>query len=258
MTCLSLNRLTKEYTGQVMALKDVTLTLEAGAFMAVVGPSGSGKTTLLRLVAGLESVTSGRIEIEGQDVTAQPAHERGVAMVFQNSPLYPHMTVFQNMAFALKMARVSRAEIRHRVQETARGLHLETLLTRKPVTLSAGQRQRVGIGKALVRDARVTLFDEPLSHVDAPLRRELRDMILAWHKTRHRSCVWVTHDQAEAVYMGDRVCVLHEGVTQQVAAPREIFQTPANGFVSEFFMIDMKDETDAARETPRPCPGAPS
>jgi ABC-type sugar transport system ATPase subunit len=242
MNRLSLTDLTKEYTGEVMALTAVSLDLEAGDFVAVVGPSGSGKTTLLRLVAGLESVTSGCIEIEGQDVTARPAHERGVAMVFQHSPLYPHMTVFQNMAFALKMARVSRAEIRARVQAIARQLHLEALLKRKPATLSAGQRQRVGIGKALVRDAQVTLFDEPLSHVDAPLRRELRDMILAWHVARSQTCLWVTHDQAEAVHMADRVCVLHEGAIQQVASPGEIFAAPANRFVSEFFMLDVKDQ----------------
>lgn len=242
MNRLSLTDLTKAYTGHVMALKDVSLDLEAGDFVTVVGPSGSGKTTLLRLVAGLESVTSGRVVIEGQDVTAQPAHERGVAMVFQNSPLYPHMTVYQNMAFAPKMARVPRAEIRARVQDIARQLHLEPLLKRKPATLSAGQRQRVGIGKVLVRDAQVTLFDEPLSHVDAPLRRELRDAILTWHTTRGQTCLWVTHDQSEAVHMADRVCVLHEGGVQQVASPREIFAAPANGFVSEFFMLDVKDQ----------------
>jgi ABC-type sugar transport system ATPase subunit len=251
MNRLFLVNVTKEYTARVTALKGVSLDLEAGEFLAVVGPSGSGKTTLLRLVAGLESVTSGRIEIGGQDVTTQPPHGRGVAMVFQHTPLYPHMTVFQNMAFALKMAHVSREEIRHRVHETARDLHLEAFLTRKPATLSAGQRQRVGIGKALVRDARVTLFDEPLSHVDAPLRRELRDMILAWHKAGRRTCVWVTHDQAEAVHMGNRVCVLHDGVVQQVASPREIFQTPANGFVAEFFMLDLKDEKGMAHDISR-------
>lgn len=242
MNRLSLTDLTKEYAGQVTALKDVSLDMEAGDFVAVVGPSGSGKTTLLRLVAGLESVTSGRIRIQGEDITQRPSHERGVAMVFQHSPLYPHMTVFQNMGFASKMARVPRAEIRGRVQDIAKRLHLEALLKRKPATLSAGQRQRVGIGKALVRDAQVTLFDEPLSHVDAPLRRELRDMILAWHTARSQTCLWVTHDQAEAVHMAGRVCVLHEGVVQQVASPREIFAAPANGFVSEFFMLGVKDQ----------------
>ena len=240
MNRLSLTDLTKEYAGQVMALKAVSLGLAPGDFVAVVGPSGSGKTTLLRLVAGLESVTSGQIRIQGEDITERPSHERGVSMVFQNSPLYPHMTVFQNMGFALKMAGLPKAEIRERVPEIAKRLHLEALLKRKPATLSAGQRQRVGIGKALVRDAQVTLFDEPLSHVDAPLRRELRDMILALHKERCMTCLWVTHDQAEAVHMADRVCVLHEGVVQQVASPREIFAAPANRFVSEFFMLDVK------------------
>jgi len=241
MSQLLLTKLTKQYPDQVTALKDVCLDLEAGEFVAVVGPSGSGKTTLLRLVAGLETATSGRIHILEKNVTEQPPHERGVAMVFQNSPLYPHMTVFQNMAFALKMSRVARATIRERVFEMARHLHLEGLVNRKPATLSAGQRQRVGIGKALVRDARVFLFDEPLSHVDAPQRRELRDMILACFKERHMTCLWVTHDQAEAVHMADRVCVLHEGVIQQIGSPQEIFRSPANQFVSEFFMLDLKD-----------------
>ncbi len=242
MNPLSLTGLTKQYPDQVTALKDVSLDVAAGECLAVVGPSGSGKTTLLRLVAGLESVTSGRIQIQGEDITERPAHERGVAMVFQSSPLYPHMTVFQNMAFALKMARVPRAAIGERVQQMAQCLHLEALLKRKPSTLSAGQRQRVGIGKALVRDAQVTLFDEPLSHVDAPLRKELRALILTWRKKRDATCVWVTHDQTEAVHMGDRVCVLHEGVVQQVASPGEILKTPANGFVSEFFMVDLSSD----------------
>ncbi|MCP4453985.1 MAG: ABC transporter ATP-binding protein [Planctomycetes bacterium] len=240
MSPLSLTGLTKQYPDQVTALQGLSLDVAAGECLAVVGPSGSGKTTLLRLVAGLESVTSGRIQIQGRDVTGLLPHERGVAMVFQSSPLYPHMTVFQNMAFALKMARVPRAETRERVQQMALRLHLETVLKRKPATLSAGQRQRVGIGKALVRHARVTLFDEPLSHVDAPLRKELQGTILAWQAEHDATCVWVTHDQTEAMHMGDRVCVLHEGVVQQVASPREILKAPANGFVSEFFMIDLR------------------
>ncbi len=241
MNPLSMTGLTKQYPDQVTALNDVSLDVAAGECLAVVGPSGSGKTTLLRLVAGLESVTSGRIQLQGQDVTGLLPHERGVAMVFQSSPLYPHMTVFQNMAFALKMARMPRAAIRERVHQMAQCLHLDALLKRKPSTLSTGQRQRVGIGKALVREAQVTLFDEPLSHMDAPLRKELRGMILTWQTQRDAACVWVTHDQTEAVHMGDRVCVLHEGVVQQVASPREILKAPANGFVSEFFMIDLKD-----------------
>jgi ABC-type sugar transport system ATPase subunit len=148
--------------------------------------------------------------------------------------------VFQNMAFALKMARMPRAAIRERVHQMAQCLHLDALLKRKPSTLSAGQRQRVGIGKALVREAPVILFDEPLNHVDAPLRKELQRMILAWQAERDAACVWVTHDQTEAVHMGDRVCVLLEGAVQQVASPGEILKAPANGFVSEFFMIDLK------------------
>lgn len=241
MSQLSLKELIKQYPGKVTALQDVDLEINPGEFLTVVGPSGSGKTTLLRLVAGLESVTSGRIKIKGHDMTEHAPHERGVAMVFQNSPLYPHMTVHQNLAFALNMARLSNTKIRERVQHIATLLHLETLLKRRPATLSAGQRQRVGIGKALVRDAAVTLFDEPLSHVDAPLRRELRDMILACHKARGMTSLWVTHDQAEAMLLADRVCVLHQGVVQQIASPGEILRTPANPFVSEFFMLDLKD-----------------
>jgi ABC-type sugar transport system ATPase subunit len=240
MAILVLDRLTKQYGPDVTALDRVCLELEAGAFLSVVGPSGAGKTTLLRLIAGLDIASSGMIRIEDQDVTSRTAEQRGVAMVFQNTPLYPHMTVYQNMAFALRMAGAAKAEIRRRVQEAAQWLQIESLLKRKPGTLSAGQRQRVGIGKALVRRARLTLLDEPLSHVDAPLRKQLRQRIRQYQTEHRLSFVWVTHDQAEAVLLADRLCVLHEGRVQQIATPKEIFQSPANALVSEFFMIDLR------------------
>jgi multiple sugar transport system ATP-binding protein len=239
MAQLSIERLTKHYSPDVTALEQVCLDLEAGAFLCVLGPSGSGKTTLLRLIAGLDSVSSGSIRIGDQDVTHQPPEQRDVAMVFQNTPLYPHMTVHQNMAFALKMASVAKSEIQQRVQDAAQWLQIDSLLKRRPGSLSAGQRQRVGIGKALIRRARITLLDEPLSHVDAPLRRQLRQKIRQYQAEQGLSFVWVTHDQVEAVHMADRVCVLHEGCVQQIGPPREILQSPANAVVSEFFMIGL-------------------
>ena len=239
MAQLSIERLTKHYSPDVTALDQVSLDLACGAFLCVLGPSGSGKTTLLRLIAGLDSASSGRIWMGDQDVTHQPPEQRDVAMVFQNTPLYPHMTVYQNMAFALKMAGAAKSEIQQRVQHAAQWLQIDSLLKRRPGTLSAGQRQRVGIGKALIRRARLTLLDEPLSHVDAPLRKQLRQSIRQYQTEHGLSFVWVTHDQVEAVHMADRVCVLHEGCVQQIAPPREILQSPANAVVSEFFMIDL-------------------
>ncbi len=239
MALLSLDQLTKQYGPDVTALNSVCLDLERGAFLSVLGPSGAGKTTLLRLIAGLDTVSSGTIRMAGQDVTSRPPEQRGVAMVFQSSPLYPHMTVYQNMAFALRMAGTPKPEIRRRVQDVAHWLQIESLFKRRPGTLSAGQRQRVGIGKALVRRARITLLDEPLSHVDAPLRKQLRQKIRQYQTEQGLTFVWVTHDQAEAVLLADRLCVLHEGSVQQIATPTEILRNPANALVSEFFMIDL-------------------
>ena len=239
MAQLSIERLTKHYGPDVTALEQVCLDLERGAFLSVVGPSGSGKTTLLRLIAGLDSPSSGRIRIEDQDVTHLPPEQRDVAMVFQNTPLYPHMTVYQNMAFALKMAGAAKSEIQERIQHAAQWLRIDSLLKRRPGTLSAGQRQRVGIGKALVRRARLTLLDEPLSHVDAPLRKQLRQRIKQYQAEQGLSFVWVTHDQVEAVRMADCLCVLHEGCVQQFGPPTEILRSPANAVVSEFFMINL-------------------
>jgi multiple sugar transport system ATP-binding protein len=239
MAQLSIERLTKHYGPDVTALEQVCLELARGAFLCVLGPSGSGKTTLLRLIAGLDSVSSGRIRIGDQDVTHQPPEQRDVAMVFQNTPLYPHMTVHQNMAFALKMAGTAKSEIEQRIQDAAQWLQIDSLLKRRPRTLSAGQRQRVGIGKALVRRARLTLLDEPLSHVDAPLRKQLRQRIREYQTEQRLSFIWVTHDQVEAVHLADHVCVLHEGCVQQIGTPKEILQHPANAMVSEFFMIGL-------------------
>lgn len=239
MSLLVLDRVTKQYSPDVTALGGVSLALEAGSFLSVVGPSGAGKTTLLRLIAGLDSASTGTIRMAGLDVTHQPPEQRDVAMAFQNTPLYPHMTVYQNMAFALRMAGTAKSEIRQRVQQGAQWLQVSSLLKRKPASLSAGQRQRVGLGKALVRRARLTLLDEPLSQVDAPLRKQLRHRIKQYQTEQDLSFVWVTHDQTEAVLLADRLCILHAGSVQQIGTPAEILQRPANDFVSEFFMIDL-------------------
>ena len=240
MTQLLLDGLTKQYGPDVTALEKVSLDLASGFLLSVVGPSGAGKTTLLRLIAGLETCSSGTIRIGGQDVTHEPPERRDVAMVFQHTPLYPHMTVAQNLGFALRMAGTAKREIHQRVREVTQWLQLDTLLKRKPATLSAGQRQRVGIGKALVRRARLTLLDEPLSHVDAPLRKRLRQRIKQFQTEQGLTVVWVTHDQHEAVFLADRLCVLNAGCVQQIGTPHEVLQSPANDFVSEFFMIDLR------------------
>lgn len=242
MAKLTLHQVTKNYNRDISALQKVCLELDEGTFMVVVGPSGSGKTTLLRLIAGLEKPTRGEILMDQYDITDWEPQRRNIAMVFQQSPLYPHLTVFHNIAFPMKMARVPKAEIKQKVPEVAQWLEIESLLKRKPSTLSAGQRQRVGIGKALVRPAQLYLFDEPLSHVDAPLRRGLRRMIKQYCRERHMTCLWVTHDQLEAIQLADRLCVLNKGRIQQIGTPTEVLRRPANTFVSEFFIADYLDK----------------
>jgi multiple sugar transport system ATP-binding protein len=216
------------------AVDHLDLTVGDGEFVVLVGPSGCGKTTSLRMIAGLETVDSGRIFIGTQDVTDADPKDRDVAMVFQNYALYPHMSVAQNMGFALKIAGISKAEIRERVFDVARLLDLEPYLDRKPKDLSGGQRQRVAMGRAIVRRPQVFLMDEPLSNLDAKLRVQTRNQIAGLQRRLGTTTVYVTHDQVEAMTMGDRVAVLRDGVLQQCATPRELYRSPVNMFVAEF------------------------
>jgi multiple sugar transport system ATP-binding protein len=226
---------TRRYSGAARPAVDrLDLTVGDGEFVVLVGPSGCGKTTSLRMIAGLETVDSGRILIGTRDVTRDDPKDRDVAMVFQNYALYPHMTVSQNMGFALKIAAVPKTEIRQRVLDAARLLDLEPYLDRKPKDLSGGQRQRVAMGRAIVRRPQVFLMDEPLSNLDAKLRVQTRNQIAGLQRRLGTTTVYVTHDQVEAMTMGDRVAVLRDGVLQQCAAPRELYRNPVNMFVAEF------------------------
>jgi multiple sugar transport system ATP-binding protein len=216
------------------ALDRLDLAVDDGEFVVLVGPSGCGKTTSLRMVAGLETLDSGAIRIGGRDVTHADPKDRDVAMVFQNYALYPHMTVAQNMGFALKIAKVSKTESRDRVLAAAKLLDLQPYLDRKPKDLSGGQRQRVAMGRAIVRRPQVFLMDEPLSNLDAKLRVQTRNQIAALQRQLGTTTVYVTHDQVEAMTMGDRVAVLNDGVLQQFATPRELYRNPANVFVAGF------------------------
>jgi multiple sugar transport system ATP-binding protein len=235
MASVTFEQATRHYRGTARpAVDHLDLTVADGEFVVLVGPSGCGKTTSLRMIAGLETVDSGRIRIGARDVTDDDPKERDVAMVFQNYALYPHMTVAQNMGFALKIARTSQAEIRDRILAAARLLDLEPYLDRKPKDLSGGQRQRVAMGRAIVRRPQVFLMDEPLSNLDAKLRVQTRNQIARLQRRLGTTTVYVTHDQVEAMTMGDRVAVLRDGVLQQCAAPRELYRCPVNMFVAEF------------------------
>ncbi|MBF0661615.1 MULTISPECIES: ABC transporter ATP-binding protein [unclassified Rhodococcus (in: high G+C Gram-positive bacteria)] len=216
------------------AVDSLDLEIEDGEFLVLVGPSGCGKSTSLRLLAGLEEVHSGRILIGDRDVTAQDPKERDIAMVFQNYALYPHMSVAENMGFALKLAKHPKSDIRERVVEVAKMLDLEPFLDRKPKALSGGQRQRVAMGRAIVRQPQVFLMDEPLSNLDAKLRVQTRTQIAQLQRRLNTTTVYVTHDQVEAMTMGDRVAVLDKGVLQQCASPRVLYNKPANVFVAGF------------------------
>ena len=216
------------------AVDRLNLEIADGEFLVLVGPSGCGKTTSLRMLAGLEEVDEGTIRIDGKDVVNLPPRSRDIAMVFQNYALYPHMSVAENMAFALKIAHVGRPEIRARVQEAARILDLEDYLDRRPAQLSGGQRQRVAMGRAIVRQPRVFLMDEPLSNLDAKLRVATRSQIAALQRRLGVTTVYVTHDQVEAMTMGDRVAVMRDGVLQQCDTPRTLFDSPVNAFVAGF------------------------
>jgi multiple sugar transport system ATP-binding protein len=231
---VELSRVAKDFADGVRAVDELSLEIEDGEFVVLVGPSGCGKTTALRMIAGLESVTEGSISIDGRVVNDVPSARRDVAMVFQNYALYPHMTVFENMAFGLQQRRMSKREIEAHVVEIARLLELEPYLKRKPRALSGGQRQRVAMGRAIVRHPSVFLMDEPLSNLDAKLRVQMRAEIRALQRKLGVTTVYVTHDQVEAMTMGDRVAVLRGGVLQQVAPPDEVYRHPANVFVAGF------------------------
>jgi multiple sugar transport system ATP-binding protein len=229
-----LKELSKRYPNGFEAVKELSLTIEEGELLVLVGPSGCGKTTALRMIAGLEDITSGDLYIGGRRMNDVAEKDRDIAMVFQSYALYPHMTVAQNIGFTLKVARRPRREIKQRVLETARLLALESLLDRRPKQLSGGQRQRVAMGRAIIRQPQVFLMDEPLSNLDANLRVQMRGEIEALQKRLGVTTVYVTHDQVEAMTMGDRVSVLREGELQQVDSPSDVYDRPANLFVASF------------------------
>lgn len=234
MARIFLENVTKVFNGEVTAVSNFNLKVADGQFMVIVGPSGCGKTTTLRLIAGLEKTTTGNIYIGDILVNDVLPKDRDVAMVFQNYALYPHMTAYQNMAFALKMRKFPKAEINKRIEEAAKLLGIEHLLNRKPKALSGGQRQRVAVGRAIVRNPKVFLLDEPLSNLDAKLRTATRAEIKALHRKLKTTFIYVTHDQAEAMTLGQRICVMNNGVIQQIADPMEVYRRPINRFVAGF------------------------
>ena len=234
MSAVTMDKMTKVYPNGVTAVSDLDLDIADGEFLVLVGPSGCGKSTALRMVAGLEEITDGTLKIGERVVNDLPPKERDIAMVFQNYALYPHMTVEQNIGFALKLARLPKDEITKRVHDAAKTLQLEDWLKRKPAQLSGGQRQRVAMGRAIVRDPSVFLMDEPLSNLDAKLRVQMRAEIAKLQRDLGTTTVYVTHDQVEAMTMGDRVAVLREGLLQQVSEPERLYAEPANLFVAAF------------------------
>jgi multiple sugar transport system ATP-binding protein len=234
MAQVVMHGITKVFKGGVTAIDHVDLTVGDGEFVVLVGPSGCGKSTLLRMVAGLEDVTSGTIEIDGRVVNNDSPRERDIAMVFQNYALYPHYTVAQNIGFSLRMRKYPREQIREQVMSTARVLGLETLMERRPSALSGGQRQRVAMGRSLVRQPSLLLMDEPLSNLDAKLRVAMRGELIRLHQRYHTTTLYVTHDQVEAMTLGDRIAVLDRGRLQQVGTPDELYRTPCNIFVAGF------------------------
>jgi multiple sugar transport system ATP-binding protein len=234
MARVVLKNVQKTYAGGLRAVKDFSLDVADEEFVVFVGPSGCGKSTTLRCVAGLEDVSGGTIHIGDRLVNDVPPKDRDIAMVFQNYALYPHMTCFENMAFGLKLRKVSRNDVRRKVEGAAKILGIEHLLDRKPKTLSGGQRQRVAVGRAIVREPKCFLFDEPLSNLDAKLRLEMRAEIKRIHMDLKTTTIYVTHDQEEAMTLGDRVVVMKDGVIQQCGTPLEVYHRPANRFVAGF------------------------
>ena len=229
-----LKNVSKSYDGRFNTVKNVNLTISDREFVVLVGPSGCGKSTTLRMIAGLEEITSGEITINGKVINDISPKDRDIAMVFQNYALYPHMTVFENIAFGLKLRKFSKVEIKERVTEAAKVLDLVEFLDRKPKTLSGGQRQRVAVGRAIVRKPKVFLFDEPLSNLDAKLRVQMRTEIARLHKKLNATIIYVTHDQIEAMTMGSKIVVMNEGIVQQVGSPLNLYEEPVNKFVAGF------------------------
>ncbi|WP_020559591.1 ABC transporter ATP-binding protein [Thiofilum flexile] len=234
MAHIQLKNVRKSF-GKIDVIKGVDLEIKSGEFMVFVGPSGCGKSTLLRLIAGLETITSGDLIFDGERVNSFAPSRRGIAMVFQSYALYPHMSVYENMAFGLKLAKSEEAEVKARVEKAAKMLQIDHLLDRLPKQLSGGQRQRVAIGRALVRDPRVFLFDEPLSNLDAALRVATRlEIANLHHDMNDVTMIYVTHDQVEAMTLADRICVLRDGIVEQVGSPLELYERPNSIFVAGF------------------------
>jgi len=234
MATVELKNISKVFEGGVKAVDSANLTVSDKEFVVLVGPSGCGKTTTLRMVAGLEEISSGELYIDGKMMNDVAPKDRDIAMVFQNYALYPHMTVYDNMAFGLKIRKYPKAEINQRVHEAAQILDIEELLDRKPKALSGGQRQRVAVGRAIVRKPKVFLFDEPLSNLDAKLRVQMRAELSALHNRLQATMIYVTHDQVEAMTMGDRIVVLKDGLIQQIGTPLGLYNNPVNRFVAGF------------------------
>lgn len=233
MMKLKLANINKQLGG-MRILRDVSLEIAAGEFVVFVGPSGCGKSTLLRLIAGLDSICSGDLLIDGRRVNDLEPRERGVGMVFQSYALYPHMSVYDNISFGLKLAKTEKSSLRERVLKTAQILQLDKFLQRKPKELSGGQRQRVAMGRAMAREPDILLFDEPLSNLDASLRVQMRNEIARLHKRLGSTMIYVTHDQVEAMTLADKIVVLNGGQVEQVGSPRELYERPASRFVAGF------------------------
>ncbi|MFL5918820.1 MAG: ABC transporter ATP-binding protein [Gaiellaceae bacterium] len=234
MASVTFDHVTKAYADDAIAVNDLDLLVKDSEFLVLVGPSGCGKTTALRCLAGLEEITAGQIKIDERIVNRVPSKDRNIAMVFQSYALYPHMTVYDNLAFGLKLLKTPKQEIRRRVEEAAKILNLERFLDRKPRALSGGQRQRVALGRAIVREPAAFLMDEPLSNLDAKLRVQTRAEILRIQQRLGTTTVYVTHDQVEAMTMGDRIAVMRDGILQQVGPPPELYTRPVNKFVAAF------------------------
>ena len=234
MSKLSLKKISKSYFGDAMIIHDLDMEIHDGEFMVFVGPSGCGKTTMLRMIAGLEQITAGKLYFDDACVNDLEPADRGAAMVFQSYALYPHMTVAENLAFSLKMAGISKKEQKIQVDQVAEILQIRPLLDRKPKALSGGQRQRVAIGRAIVRKPKVFLFDEPLSNLDANLRVQMRIELTKLHQELRCTMIYVTHDQVEAMTLGQRIAVFNRGKIEQIGTPLEVYHQPANTFVAEF------------------------
>jgi len=234
MSFLELQNITKVYPNGTLAVNETSLNIENGEFVVFVGPSGCGKSTLLRMIAGLEDITSGEIILDANTINNVDPSERDVAMVFQNYALYPHMTVYNNMAYGLKNRGISKKEIEDKVNEVAKLLEIDQYLSRKPSMLSGGQRQRVAMGRAIVRNPKIFLFDEPLSNLDAKLRNQMRLEIKKLQRQMGVTSIFVTHDQIEAMTLGDRIVVINKGIVEQVGTPKDIYSKPNTKFVAEF------------------------